>query len=54
MKHFDYETPERKQEIFFKEPESFTKYTDKETLSYALGADFIYACNKEKYRKGCD
>ncbi|WP_203247736.1 HpcH/HpaI aldolase/citrate lyase family protein [Sporosarcina beigongshangi] len=38
MKHFDYETLERRQEIFFQEPEHFTKFTEKEILSYALGA----------------
>lgn len=38
MKHFSYENPQRRNEIFFKEPESFTKFSDKETLAYALGA----------------
>ena len=47
MKHFDYETSERKREIFFQEPEQFTKYTDKETLSYALGATLYMPATKK-------
>lgn len=47
MKHFDYETAERKKEIFFKEPDKFTKYTDKETLSYMLGATLYMPAIKE-------
>lgn len=47
MKHFDFETHERTKEIFYKEPESFTKYTDKETLSYALGATLYMPATKE-------
>lgn len=47
MKHFDYETFERKREIFFQEPEQFTKYTDKETLSYALGATLYMPATKK-------
>lgn len=47
MKHFDYETDERKLEIFYKEPESFTKYTEKEILSYALGATLYMPAIKD-------
>ncbi|WP_342511899.1 HpcH/HpaI aldolase/citrate lyase family protein [Sporosarcina sp. FSL K6-1522] len=46
MKHFDYESSARKNKIFFKEPENFTKYTDKETLSYALGATLYMPATK--------
>ena len=51
MKHFNSETQERIQEIFYKEPESFTKYTDKETLSYTLGATLYMPANKESIAK---
>ncbi len=51
MKHFNYETSERKNEIFFKEPESFTKYTDKETLAYALGATLYMPATKKSIAK---
>jgi citrate lyase beta subunit len=51
MKHFDYVSNERKREIFFKEPESFNKYTDKEILSYALGATLYMPALKESIAK---
>lgn len=47
MKHFSYESSNRKKDIFFKEPETFTKYTDKEVLSYALGATLYMPATKE-------
>ena len=47
MKHFNYENPERKKDIFYKEPVSFTKYTNKETLAYALGATLYMPAMKE-------
>jgi len=47
MKHFSYENQQRRNEIFFKEPESFTKFSDRETLSYALGATLYMPAIKE-------
>ena len=47
MKHFSYENSQRRNEIFFKEPESFTKFSEKETLSYALGATLYMPAIKE-------
>ena len=38
MQHFSYESSVRKKDIFYIEPEHFSKYTDKEMLAYALGA----------------
>ncbi|WEG14620.1 HpcH/HpaI aldolase/citrate lyase family protein [Pullulanibacillus sp. KACC 23026] len=51
MKHFAYETETRKREIFFKEPESFNKFTDKELLSYALGAALYMPAVKDSIAK---
>lgn len=47
MKHFSFETPERLNQIFYLQPESFTKYSDKEVLSYMLGATLYMPANKE-------
>ena len=47
MQHFSYENLLRRNEIFFKEPESFTKFSDKEILSYALGATLYMPAIKE-------
>ncbi len=38
MKYFNYLSKEEKKELFYKEPEAFTKNQDKDLLSYALGA----------------
>ena len=38
MQHFSYESSVRMKDIFYMEPEHFSKYTDKEILAYALGA----------------
>lgn len=51
MKHFNYETQKRKKEIFYKEPESFTKYADKDILAYALGAALYMPAMKESIAK---
>jgi len=47
MKHFSFETPERLGKIFYKQPESFTKYSDKEVLSYMIGATLYMPATKE-------
>lgn len=47
MRHFNYETPDRKKDIFFKEPESFTKYSQREILAYALGAALYMPATKK-------
>lgn len=47
MKHFSFETPERLGKIFYKQPESFTKYSEKEILSYMLGATLYMPATKE-------
>lgn len=47
MKHFSFETPERLGKIFYKQPESFTKYSEKEVLSYMLGATLYMPATKE-------
>lgn len=47
MKHFSYETDNRMKDIFFKEPESFNKYSNKELLSYVLGATLYMPANKD-------
>jgi citrate lyase beta subunit len=47
MKHFSYETENRMKDIFFKEPESFNKYSNKELLSYVLGATLYMPANKD-------
>ena len=46
MKHFSFETPERLGKIFYKQPESFTKYSDKEVLSYMIGATLYMPATK--------
>ena len=51
MKHFSYESDERIKEIFYKEPETFTKYTDKDVLAYALGATLYMPATKESIAK---
>lgn len=38
MKYFDDQSNEKKNEIFYKEPEAFTKFSEREILMYALGA----------------
>lgn len=47
MKHFNYETEQRLNEIFYKQPESFTKYSDKDILAFSLGAALYMPANKE-------
>ncbi|MCQ6275562.1 HpcH/HpaI aldolase/citrate lyase family protein [Bacillus sp. V3B] len=51
MKHFNYETKERIKIIFYKEPESFSKYTNREVLSYALGATLYMPATRENIAK---
>ena len=46
MKHFNYENPERMKKIFYKEPETFTKHSDKNLLAYALGATLYMPATK--------
>lgn len=38
MRHFEHISKEDREKIFMKQPESFTRYEDREKLSYALGA----------------
>lgn len=47
MKHFSFESPERLEKIFYKQPESFTKYSEKEVLSYMVGATLYMPATKE-------
>jgi len=47
VKHFEVESAKRKIEIFYKEPEPFTKYTERETLAYALGATLYMPALRE-------
>ena len=47
MKYFNYETKERIKEIFYKEPEAFSKYTNREVLSYTLGATLYMPATKK-------
>lgn len=47
MKHYGYETKKRRKQLFFKEPESFTKFSDRNILSFALGACLYMPSLKE-------
>ncbi len=51
MKYFNYETKERIKEIFYKEPEVFSKYTNREVLSNTLGATLYMPATKESIAK---
>ncbi|KGR76135.1 HpcH/HpaI aldolase/citrate lyase family protein [Ureibacillus sinduriensis] len=51
MKHFSFETPERLEKIFYKQPESFTKYSEREVLSYMLGATLYMPATKDSIAK---
>ncbi|QFK71443.1 HpcH/HpaI aldolase/citrate lyase family protein [Pradoshia sp. D12] len=51
MQHFSYESSVKMKEIFYMEPEPFTKYTDKEVLAYALGATLYMPAIKANIAK---
>lgn len=51
MQHFSFENSMRRKQIFYKEPEAFTKYTEKEVLSFALGATLYMPATKKNIAK---
>lgn len=47
MKHFNYISEEKKEEIFYKKPEEFDRFNSKEDLQYALGSLLYMPADKE-------
>lgn len=51
MKHFSYLTDKETDRVFFVKPTEFTRFTDKERLSYALGATLYMPSKKDIVKK---